>query len=259
MSKVSFLALIRIDKDQNQIYWHPVVPNFEFNLMATSGVLNVSTYPDWHYVLQEFYNAYHYGSAGGSVEIRRHLRQVQQRISQCVATNPEIMFPIPEAKPVCAHLGRALDNGEQERTQSFIRALAKITGQLFWQYGYDKMPRSLEKKYAYAEILGPRGPVKCENLILGLVLFAPKCTYPAHSHQDITESYLCLSGAVSENHAGVYPPGSMLLNQAGREHAISTSGTEPVLLTYAWVGETSALHGFEMTFLKGRVTTTTRK
>ena len=68
-------------------------------------------------------------------------------------------------KPVGSHLGRALDNGEQERTQTFIRALAKITDQLVWQYGYDKMPRSLEKKYAYAELLGPRGPVVCEDLI----------------------------------------------------------------------------------------------
>jgi dimethylpropiothetin dethiomethylase len=228
-------------------------------IMTMSAVTNVSTLPDWHYVLQEFYQAYRYGSAGGSIEIRRHLREVQRRISQCVASGPELIFPVPGVKPVCSHLGRALDNGEQERTQSFIRALAKITDLLYWQYGYNKMPRSLEKKYAYAEILGPRGPIKCENLILGLVLFAPKCSYPAHSHQDITESYLCLSGAISESHAGVYPPGSLILNKASREHAITTSDTEPVLLTYAWVGEASVLHGFEMSFSQGRVTTTIRK
>ena len=34
--------------------------------------------------------------------------------------------------------------------------------------------------------------------------FAPKCSYPAHSHEDIAESYLCLIGMVSENHDGVY-------------------------------------------------------
>jgi dimethylpropiothetin dethiomethylase len=218
----------------------------------------VSDHPDWHYVLQEFYHAYRFGSAGGSAEIRRHLREVQRRISRCVGADPEITFQPPVTKPVCAHLGRALDNGENERSQTFIRALAKIADLLVWQYGYDKMPRSLEKKYAYAELMGPRGPVICEDLILGLVLFAPKCSYPAHSHQDITESYLCLSGMISENHAGVYLPGSMILNQAGREHAITTSDTEPVLLTYAWVGAPSVLHGFEMTFSRGRVTTTSQ-
>jgi dimethylpropiothetin dethiomethylase len=218
----------------------------------------VSNQPDWHYVLQEFYQAYRYGSAGGSSEIRRHQREVQKRISRCVASNPEILEQMPTTKPVSTHLRRALNNGEQERTQTFIRALANVTEQLVWQYGYDKMPRSLEKKYAYAELLGPRGPVVCEDLILGLVLFAPKCSYPAHSHEDIAESYLCLSGTISENHAGVYPPGSMIMNQAGREHTITTSDTEPVLLTYAWVGEVDALHGFEMTFTRGRVTTRRR-
>jgi dimethylpropiothetin dethiomethylase len=226
--------------------------------MPDSPPSRVSEQPDWHYVLQEFYNAYRFGSAGGSAEIRRHLRDVQRRISRCIGADPEIVFRPPEAKPACAHLGRVLDNGEQERTQTFIRALAKITERLVWQYGYDRMPKSLEKKYAYAEILGPRGPVVCEDLILGLVLFAPKCTYPAHSHQDITESYLCLSGAISENHAGVYPPGSMVLNQAGREHTITTSDREPVLLGYAWVGEAAVLRGFEMKFSRGRAITTSR-
>ena len=89
--------------------------------------------------------------------------------------------------------------------------------------------------------------------------FAPKCSYPAHSHEDIAESYLCLSGTISENPAGVYPPGSMIMNQAGRGHAIRTSDTEPVLLTYAWIGEVNSLYGFEMTFTRGRVITRLRK
>ena len=40
----------------------------------------------------------------------------------------------------------------------------------------------LRGKYAYAELVGPRGPVVSERLTLGLVLFGPRCTYPAHSH-----------------------------------------------------------------------------
>jgi len=226
--------------------------------MDTTHLPRISDWPNWHYVLQEFYHAYRFGFASGSSHIRRHQREVQRRISKCVAGDAKIHFPPPEQKPVCTHLGRALDNGEQERTQSFIRALGKISDWLYWQYGYEKMPRSLEKKYTYAELLGPRGPVLCEDLILGLVLFAPKCVYPAHSHEDITESYLCVSGAVSENHAGVYPPGSLIVNYAGHEHAITTSDIEPVFLTYAWVGEAEALHKFNMTFEKGRGKTWTK-
>lgn len=216
--------------------------------MAKAAASFLLDHPNWHYVLQEFYLAYRFGPAGGSAEIRRHQRTVQSRLSRCLNGEPRLVPQAPEAKPVVAHLGRALDNGETDRMASFIRALAKITDELSWQYGYDRMPRSLQKKYAYAELLGPRGPIQCEDLILGLVLFSPKCTYPAHSHVEITESYLCLSGSLSENDAGVYPPGALILNQANREHAITTSDREPVLLAYAWTGPTEALQGFKMSF-----------
>ena len=160
--------------------------------------------PDWHYVLREFYNAYRYGSAGGSSEIRHHQRAVQKRNSRCIVTNLEISDLTPTIKPVCAPLARAGDNGEKGRTQPFTCAISKVSNRLVWSYGYNKVPRSIEKKYAYAELLDSRAPVVCEDLILGLVLFASKCSYPAHSHEDIAESYLCLIGMVSENHDGVY-------------------------------------------------------
>lgn len=203
---------------------------------------------DWRYVLREFYNAYRFGSSGGSSLISGHMRAVQSRLSKVLTDNPAVILQPPTTKPVCAHLNRALDNGEKECMQSSVRALEKISSELCWQYGYDKMPRSLEKKYAYAELIGPQGPVMCDNLIIGLVLFAPKCTYPAHSHSDITESYLCLSGWVSQNHAGVYPAGSLIFNRPDHEHAITTSIYEPVLLSYAWVGEAEALGGYKMAF-----------
>ncbi|MAI47812.1 MAG: hypothetical protein CBC34_017700 [Hyphomicrobiaceae bacterium TMED74] len=60
------------------------------------------------------------------------------------------------------------------------------------------MPKHLSEKFAYAEIVGPHGPVISHRLILGLLLFAPGCVYPAHSYDGITESYFCLSGSVSE-------------------------------------------------------------
>jgi len=227
--------------------------------MAASSQSLISDHPDWYYILQEFYNAYRFGAAGGSANIRRHQREVQTRISRCLTAEPMIIDQKPETKPVCAHLGRALDNGGLERTQSFVRAVGKVSDHLNWQYGYDKMPRSLQKKYAYSELVGPRGPIYCPDLILGLVLFAPKCTYPAHSHTDITESYLCLSGSLSENHAGVYPPGSLILNEAGREHAITTSDREPVLLSYAWVGRAETLSGFKMAFSPGSAKTGSAK
>lgn len=208
----------------------------------------LSAMPGWRYVLREFYNVYRFSSAGGSRIISGHMRAVQSRLSKVLTEDTELVLGTPETRPVTAHLDRTLDNGEEGSTQSFVRALSKISPDLSWQYGYENMPKSLEDKYAYSEILGPRGPIVSDDLILGLVLFAPGCTYPAHSHTDITESYYCLSGYVSQNHAGVYPPGSLLFNAPDHEHAIATSRYEPVLLSYVWVGDADVLTNVQMKF-----------
>ena len=110
------------------------------------------------------------------------------------------------------------------------------------------MPRGLENKYAYAEICSPNGPVISDDVILGVVLFAPGCVYPSHAHDGITESYICLSGSVSENHQGVYSPGSMIFNPPSHAHRITVSKKEPALLLYAWVGEQAYLKKQEMVF-----------
>ena len=94
------------------------------------------------------------------------------------------------------------------------------------------------------------GPVETREVILGLVLFAPGCTYPAHAHSGITESYVCLSGAVSENHQGVYAPGSMIFNPPEHLHRITVSDREPALLAYAWIGRPEDLAGQKMVFTR---------
>jgi dimethylpropiothetin dethiomethylase len=212
----------------------------------------LSEYPDWAYLLQEYSSAYRFGSAGGSAGIRSHMRQVRTRLSRVLQTDPEINRRQPQVKPVVQHLGRALDNGTNGLMAPFIRAFAKVTGELTWEYGYEKMPKGLESKFAYADILGPDRTIPAPDLTLGVVLFAPRCTYPAHSHKDIVESYICLSGSFSENDMGVFGPGSLLVNQPGHEHRITTSDREPVLLGYAWLGEGTALSNPLMKFTRTR-------
>ncbi len=161
---------------------------------------------------------------------------MRERLSKCIAGNPDLVFDPAVTKPVCKHLGRAIDNGERDRMGSMVKALQKISASLVWQYGYDTMPKSMHDRYAFAEILGHHGQVRSSNLQLGVVLFAPGTTYPAHAHDGIAESYICLSGTTSENDMGVYVPGSLIFNMPNHEHAITTSDREPVLLSYAWVG-----------------------
>jgi len=205
--------------------------------------------PDWRYLLLECYELYRHLDSGGSQLIRSHQRIVREAISRTMKANPQITIDVIADKPVTKHLKRALDEGKNlPHVASVIRSFESIHERLNWQYGYEKMPRGLENKYAYAEICGPNGPVVSAEVILGVVLFAPGCVYPSHAHDGITESYICLSGSVSENHQGVYSPGSMIFNPPAHTHRITVSKQEPALLLYAWVGEQDNLKKQEMVF-----------
>ncbi|MEM7777925.1 MAG: dimethylsulfonioproprionate lyase family protein [Pseudomonadota bacterium] len=208
--------------------------------------------PDWLYLLREYYEMYRRSSAGGSKRIRAHQRIVRETLSKIMEQDPVIAPRQPMAKPVTLHLKRALDQGRLQRTSTVIRAIESISQELSWVYGYDAVPRGLSRRFAYAEILGPHGPVVAADLILGLVLFAPKCVYPAHSHDGITESYFCLSGSVSENDDGVYAPGSLIFNPPGRNHRITVDAREPCLLAYAWAGNRDKLVTQKLVFSRSR-------
>ncbi len=208
--------------------------------------------PDWRYLLQEFYELYRYLPSGGSDRIRSHQRNVREGISRVLKANPAIRLQPPAQKPVTAHLKRALDEGRGERMGKMVLALESVRGDLSWQYGYERVPKALQGAYAYAEVAGPNGPVVSAEIILGIVLFAPGCTYPAHAHQGITESYVCLSGAVSENHQGVYVPGSLIFNPPEHLHRITVGINEPALLAYAWMGTAADLQDQKMVFTRSR-------
>ena len=205
--------------------------------------------PDLLYLLREYETLYRHGSAGGSKAIRSHRKRVRDRLAGVLGVNPVLEAREAETKPVTAHFSRALDLGERAALQGMARALRAVRGRLTWEYGYERMPKTLARKYAYCEVLGPRGPVPCDGLILGVVLFAPETTYPQHSHHDIEESYVSVAGAWSENDAAVYAPGSLILNRSEEEHRITTGPVDPCLLAYAWTGPPDALAEPGMTLL----------
>jgi dimethylpropiothetin dethiomethylase len=204
--------------------------------------------PNWKYLLQEFDTLYRMGSSGGSSAIRSHRKRVRDQLSKAIKSNPVVLASNPASLPVTAHLPRALDLGERGAMQGMARALREVSSDLEWQYGYDKLPKNLVKKYAYCEVLGPRGPVPTDQLIIGFVLFAPATTYPQHSHTEIEESYISIAGSWSENNAAVFAPGSLILNTPGSKHRITTGDIDPCLLAYAWTGPTQRLISPDMNF-----------
>lgn len=211
--------------------------------------------PNWVYLIREFDALFRYGSAGGSAAIRGHRKRVRDRLSATIAKNPELIPRDRETKPVTAHFARALDLGERGAMQGMARALREVRDELTWEYGYEKLPKALVHKYAFCEILGPKGPIPSEQLILGFVLFAPNTTYPQHSHDQIEESYISVAGSWSENDAAVYAPGSLILNRSGDEHRITTGDHDPCLLAYAWTGPSERLLEPGMRLMRKKKTT----
>ena len=214
--------------------------------------LHLQDHPNWAYLLREFESLYRHGSAGGSKAIRSHRKRVRDTLSAIITANPSLSERSPAEKPVTAHLGRAFDLGARSALAGMSRALERVAHQLTWEYGYERVPKTLARKYAYCEILGPQGPVRSDRLILGFVLFAPNTTYPQHSHREIEESYISIAGAWSENETAVYAPGSLILNKSGEEHRITTGQLDPCLLAYAWVGPGERLSEPGMKFSKTR-------
>ncbi len=220
--------------------------------MTTAPGPRLSDQPDWSYLLREFETLYRHGSAGGSKVIRGHKRRVRETLASVIEKDPEIVPRQPQARPVTAHLGRALDLGARGSVEGLARALGRVAHALTWEYGYERVPKTLEMKYAYCETLGPQGPIKSDQLVLGFVLFAPRTTYPQHSHQEIEESYVSVGGSWTENDTAVYASGSLILNRPGDEHRITTADRDPCLLAYAWVGPEQRLAAPGMKFSSTR-------
>lgn len=214
--------------------------------------LHLNDDADLFYVLREFDVAYRYAPHGGSTAIRAHMRRVRERISRVVKESPEVAFTVPSRVPVNAHMTRALDNGQQDAAEGFVRATSKMADRFAWQHGYESLPTALARKYGYADILGPGGLVRAEDIALGFVLFGPGCVYPSHKHDGITESYIILSGACSQNDIGVFRAPSMIFNAPGTTHTIRTSANEPCLLAYAWTAEPQDMVAHKMRFTRTR-------
>jgi len=210
--------------------------------------MRLSAEPHWQYLIRDYLELYQTGSAGGSGKIRSHMAEVRRALGKVFDEDPLVEETEGEELPVCVHLDRALSSAASYTTAKPARSVHDVRNHLSWRYGYEKVPAGLKLKYGYAEVLGPNGPVISQRIILGLVLFAPKTTYPAHSHKDITESYYCISGHTSENDVGVSAPGSLIFNPPGQDHRITTADREPCLLAYAWTGTAAALTTQKMTF-----------
>ena len=129
------------------------------------SLFRLGQFPEWRYLLREFYQLYRFSSSGGSSYIRSHQKEVRQRLSRVLNHDPSMSLVQAVEKTVCTHLSRALDLGITQPTAPITRAIERIRDQLYWEYGYCKVPTGLSHKYAFSEFMGLKGPILAEDLV----------------------------------------------------------------------------------------------
>lgn len=146
----------------------------------------------------------------------------------------------PEDQPVCRHLAAALDLAEAGPAAPIAAAARPFAAGLAWRHKYqidDKLP-GFSQSFAYAEIVGPPGPVPSQEMRCGLILMAPRTFYPVHFHTAV-ELYLVLGGTAEWQRGDEpwtrRPPGRFILHPSRIGHAIRT-GEEPLFALFAWHG-----------------------
>ncbi len=141
------------------------------------------------------------------------------------AAVPEGPADPPQALPVLGHLPSV--------------AMRPELASLPWTDGGFSLPAAIKGRNAYAELIGPEGPVVSAKCRFGLYLQAPDCLYPPHSHA-AEELYLLISGPVEwqlDDSTPFTPPGSGLVHHLPwQKHAMRT-GASPLLALWAWLGD----------------------
>lgn len=108
-----------------------------------------------------------------------------------------------------------------------------------WTDGDFSMPAAIRSRNAYAELVGPEGPLLSTRCRFGFYLQAPDCLYPPHSHA-AEELYLLLSGSAEwwlDDSEPFLPPCPGLVHHLPwQKHAMRT-GAFPLLALWVWLGD----------------------
>lgn len=143
------------------------------------------------------------------------------------AAVPERAADPPQALPVLSHLPSV--------------AMPHELAGLPWTDGGFSLPDSIRGLNAYAELVGPVGPVVSAKCRFGFYLQAPDCLYPPHSHA-AEELYLLLGGSaewqLDESEPFLPPTPGLVHHMPWQKHAMRT-GTSPLLALWVWLGDIS--------------------
>jgi len=139
-----------------------------------------------------------------------------------------------------ALLERALENARLGPVAEVAAQLTPVHSSLPWVYHYE--PRSVEEdlsdRIAFAELVGPDGPMRAPHCRIGFTLMAERTTYPMHCHPAV-ELYLVMTGCAqwqTPTSNRRVRPGEFVLHASNEPHAMRTFD-EPLLALWSWSGD----------------------
>lgn len=160
------------------------------------------------------------------------------------------LSPVQPARlPACDALEEALALGRNEAERDIAETISTIAAALHWTYSYPDDPRwpRLAQSVAFTQIIGSRGLMQDDRMLMGLTLLAPQTVYPTHSHPAV-EFYLVIAGTAlwqaGRRQAVARPPGSLILHPSGMPHATTTEA-EPMLAVFTWHGDIASPSVYE--------------
>jgi quercetin dioxygenase-like cupin family protein len=126
------------------------------------------------------------------------------------------------------------------RNQPTAGIAAALPSGLPWHYSYPSQPGSaaLAERIAFAELIGPIGPLFAPDCRVGFTLMAADTLYPLHAHPAV-ELYLVIAGHAEWSVPGsqrIVPPGDFVLHHEDQPHQMR-SFDEPLLALYGWQGD----------------------
>lgn len=141
------------------------------------------------------------------------------------AAQPQMPADPPQALTVLSHLPS-------------IAAWPELA-RLPWTDGDFSMPAAIKSRNAYAELIGPEGPVVSAKCRFGFYLQAPDCLYPPHSHA-AEELYLLISGSaewqLDDGESFLLAGSGLVHHRPWQKHAMRT-GSAPLLALWVWLGD----------------------
>ena len=152
----------------------------------------------------------------------------------------------PVSLPVCAQLETAysLAAKQDAATADLTAAFQAIEPELHWTRRWTAKPGDggFYDGHANANIVGPEGIEKRDDIWIGVSLVAPGITYPDHHHPP-EEVYVVLSpGEWKHGGSDWFAPGygGLVYNVSDTVHAMR-AGADPLLAIWClWVGDNAA-------------------